>query len=73
MIQIYCTGLGAVNSPPASGSPASSTALSRTTTNLVVKIGGIEEAVLFSGLVPGTIGEYQVNVRGAPPDLRYRQ
>jgi uncharacterized protein (TIGR03437 family) len=63
VIQIYCTGLGAVTNLPASGSPASGTTLSRTTTNPTVKIGGIEAAVLFSGLVPGTVGEYQVNVQ----------
>jgi uncharacterized protein (TIGR03437 family) len=63
VIQIYCTGLGAVTNPPASGSPASGTTLSQTTTNPTVRIGGIEAAVLFSGLVPGTVGEYQVNVQ----------
>jgi uncharacterized protein (TIGR03437 family) len=62
-IQIYCTGLGAVTNPPASGSPASTTTLSRTTTDPLVTIGGIEAQVLFSGLAPGSVGEYQVNVK----------
>jgi uncharacterized protein (TIGR03437 family) len=63
VIQIYSTGLGAVTDPPDSGSPASVTTLSRTTTDPTVKIGGIEAVVQFSGLVPGTVGEYQVNVQ----------
>lgn len=63
LIQIYCTGLGAVTNPPASGSPASSTTLSVTTTKPTVNIGGIPAQVIFSGLAPGTVGEYQVNVQ----------
>ncbi|MGA2115138.1 MAG: hypothetical protein ABSH56_10370 [Bryobacteraceae bacterium] len=58
--------------PPPSGSPASTTLLSRTTTNPTVTIGGVEAAVLFSGLAPGTVGEYQVNVQvpaGLSPGL----
>jgi len=62
-IQIYCTGLGAVTNPPPSGSPASTTTLARTTTNPTVTVGGVNAPVLFSGLVPGTVGEYQVNVQ----------
>jgi uncharacterized protein (TIGR03437 family) len=63
MIQIYCTGLGAVTNPPSSGSPASATTLSRTTTTPTVTIGGTTAVVSFSGLVPGTVGEYQVNTQ----------
>jgi uncharacterized protein (TIGR03437 family) len=61
-LQIFCTGLGAVNNPPATGSAASVTTLSETTTNPTVSIGGADAAVLFSGLVPGAIGEYQIDV-----------
>jgi uncharacterized protein (TIGR03437 family) len=63
VIQIYCTGLGAVNNAPATGSPASSTTLSATTTTPTVTIGGVAATVLFSGLAPGRVGEYQVNVQ----------
>lgn len=63
VIQIYCTGLGAVTNTPATGAPASSTALSTTTTTPTVMIGGVTAQVLFSGLAPGTVGEYQVNVQ----------
>jgi len=62
VIQIFCTGLGQVTNPPATGSPASNTMLSTTTTNPTVTIGGGRATVLFSGLAPGTVGEYQVNV-----------
>ena len=63
VIQISCTGLGPVTNPPASGSAASSTTVSATTTIPTVTIGGVSTAVLFSGLAPGTVGEYQVKVQ----------
>jgi uncharacterized protein (TIGR03437 family) len=72
VIQIYCAGLGPVTNSPASGSAASSTTLSRTTTKPTVTVGGLPATVLFSGLAPGTIGEYQVNVQvpaGVTPGL----
>ena len=62
VIQIYCTGLGAVTNQPASGSAALSDPLSSTTTMPTVMIGGAQASVLFSGLAPGSVGEYQVNV-----------
>jgi uncharacterized protein (TIGR03437 family) len=71
-IQIYCTGLGLVTNPPASGSAASIMTLSETTTKPTVMIGGIPAKVVFSGLAPGTVGEYQVNAEvpaGVTPGL----
>jgi minor extracellular serine protease Vpr len=62
-IQLYCNGLGPVTNQPASGAPAGSGAsLSSTTTTPVVMIGGQPATVSFSGLAPGIVGEYQVNV-----------
>jgi uncharacterized protein (TIGR03437 family) len=61
VIQIYCTGLGPVNNQPPSGSPASNTQLSQTTLTPTVTIGGAQALVLFSGLAPGSVGEYQVD------------
>jgi uncharacterized protein (TIGR03437 family) len=62
-IQIYCTGLGAVANAPATGFPASGTTLTPTTVTPSVTIGGIAVVVLFSGLAPASVGEYQVNVQ----------
>jgi uncharacterized protein (TIGR03437 family) len=61
-IVLYCNGLGAVTNQPADGAPASGTALSSTTTTPVVTIGGQTAQVIFSGLSPGFVGLYQVNV-----------
>jgi uncharacterized protein (TIGR03437 family) len=61
VLQIYCTGLGPVTNQPASGAPASSTQLSQTTAATTVTIGGAPATVLFSGLAPGSVGEYQVD------------
>ena len=69
VIEIYCTGLGSVRNAPATGYPASLTALSPTITTPSVTIGGILAAVWFSGLAPGSVGEYQVDAQvpvGAP-------
>jgi uncharacterized protein (TIGR03437 family) len=62
VLQIYCTGLGAVSNQPASGSPPPSDRLSSTTVTPFVTVGGAPAQVLFSGLAPGSVGEYQVNV-----------
>jgi uncharacterized protein (TIGR03437 family) len=61
VVQIYCTGLGAVTNQPPSGSQPSSDLLSATIATPGVAIGGAEAVVLFSGLAPGSVGEYQVN------------
>jgi uncharacterized protein (TIGR03437 family) len=60
ILQIYCTGLGAVTNQPPSGSPPGDQ-LSQTTTTPTVTIGGAPSQVLFSGLAPGSVGEYQLN------------
>ena len=62
-VVIYATGLGAVNPPVASGEGAPADPLARTTDESVVKVGGIRAEVLYSGLVPGLVGLYQINVR----------
>jgi minor extracellular serine protease Vpr len=61
VVQIYCTGLGAVTNQPATGSSSSNNPLSITTTIPSVTIGGAQATVLFSGLAPGFVGTYQVN------------
>ncbi len=61
VLQIYCTGLGPVNNQPPSGSAASNAELSQTIATPTVTIGGVTATVLFSGLAPGSVGEYQVD------------
>jgi uncharacterized protein (TIGR03437 family) len=63
VLEIYCTGLGPVTNQPTTGSAASSTILSETVTTPTVTIGGVGAKVLFSGLAPGTVGEYQVDIQ----------
>src|SRR5262249_32138691 len=62
-VEIYCTGLGPVINPPPPGQPASATNLSQTIGTTIVTIGSSRVEVLFSGLAPGLVGVYQVNVR----------
>lgn len=62
-ITIYCTGLGPVTSQPSSGAPALASPLSRTTATTGVWIGTVPGKVTFSGLAPGFVGLYQMNVQ----------
>jgi uncharacterized protein (TIGR03437 family) len=61
-IVIYANGLGAVDATQSSGDPSSATALTRTNTAPTVTLGGSPATLLFSGLTPGSVGLYQVNV-----------
>jgi uncharacterized protein (TIGR03437 family) len=62
-ITIFCTGLGDVSNRPLSGSGAPASPLASTLTPPTVTIGGINAPVGFSGLSPGFVGLYQVNVQ----------
>uniref|UniRef100_Q022A7 Glycosyl hydrolase n=1 Tax=Solibacter usitatus (strain Ellin6076) TaxID=234267 RepID=Q022A7_SOLUE len=62
-ISIYCTGLGDVNIRPTLGSPSPSQPVASTLATPTVTIGGIPATVSFSGLAPGFVGLYQVNVQ----------
>jgi uncharacterized protein (TIGR03437 family) len=68
IVQLYANGLGPVTNQPPSGeaSPADPLAQSRVTPT--VTIGGRPAEVLFSGLTPGSVGLYQINVR-IPADM----
>jgi uncharacterized protein (TIGR03437 family) len=57
-VLIYCTGLGAVSSPPADGAAGNGQETAATPT---VTIGGTKAIVSFSGLAPGFVGLYQIN------------
>jgi uncharacterized protein (TIGR03437 family) len=61
IVRIYCTGLGPVTNQPQSGSPPLSNQLSETTTTPIVTIGEVQAQVLFSGLAPGSVGQYEVD------------
>jgi len=67
---LYTTGLGEVTpngdpngTPLATGvvAPVSGSPLYETTAAPTVQVGGITATVLFSGVAPGTAGEYQVD------------
>jgi len=61
-LSIYCTGLGRLRNAVASGTIAPSPA-PETLSLPQVNIGGIPAQVAFSGLAPGFVGLYQVNVQ----------
>jgi adhesin/invasin len=65
IVLIYCTGLGAVSSPPASGAASNA---QPTVVTPTVHIGVAFARVIFSGLAPGFAGLNQVNVE-VPPGL----
>jgi uncharacterized protein (TIGR03437 family) len=62
VISIFCTGLGAVSDQPPTGVSASASPLSTTLSIPKVTIAGEIAPVQFSGLAPGLVGVYQVNV-----------
>lgn len=63
-LSIYCTGLGPLNMPVQSGAAGPTTApLPQTLSTPAVTIGGTAAVVAYSGLAPGFVGLYQVNVQ----------
>lgn len=64
VLQLYLTGLGAVNPSVATGEVAPSREpLARTIVTPTVTVGGTNAELFFSGLAPGLIGVYQINFR----------
>ena len=59
-VSIFLAGMGTVTNPPADGSPSTGTSL--TTATPTVNIGGVPATVTYSGLAPGEVGLYQLNV-----------
>lgn len=63
-ISIYCTGLGNVTRTPSAGSPSPTNPLAQTIATPSISLGGVPATnVTFSGLAPGFVGLYQVNVQ----------
>jgi len=63
IVSLFVTGLGAVDNPPATGEAAPLTRLIRTLAEPLVTVDGERAEVLFSGLAPGLVGAYQVQIR----------
>jgi uncharacterized protein (TIGR03437 family) len=63
VIVVYVTGLGSTEPAVPSGYPAPASPVAWTVWTPGVVIAGIRAEVLFSGLTPGFVGLYQVNVR----------
>jgi len=59
---LYAAGLGPVNPRVAAGEAASADPFSVTTESVEVTIGGHPYPVLWSGLAPGMVGIYQINL-----------
>jgi adhesin/invasin len=62
IVQIFATGLGAVDPAVTQGTPAPSSPLSTVVLPVSATIDGQPATVLFAGAAPGLIGAYQVNV-----------
>ncbi len=61
-IQVYLTGLGALNPVLADGAAAPTTTLLRVVESVNVYVGGVKAVVSFAGAAPGFAGLYQLNV-----------
>lgn len=61
-IIVFCTGIGAVTPPVATGVGASGTVLSSTTATFTATVAGQNAPVSFSGLAPGFVALGQVNL-----------
>jgi len=63
IVSIYLVGMGATTIPVASGDPGPGAPFATTQTNPAVTINKESATISFSGLIPGLVGVYQVNVQ----------
>jgi len=61
-IEVYATGLGAVEESPGDGTANPTDRLIRVTGEVTARIGVEPVRVTFAGLAPGFVGLYQVNI-----------
>jgi len=62
VVVMYVTGLGALDHPLQTGSPASSSPLSNATVVPTATVGGVNAVVQFAGMSPGFVGLGQINL-----------
>jgi uncharacterized protein (TIGR03437 family) len=62
-IHLYVNGLGAVDHPPATGTPVAQGTLVHTLSTPTVTVGGKNATVLFSGLAPLFPGLNQIDIK----------
>ncbi|MGD0302132.1 MAG: hypothetical protein ABSE86_34055 [Bryobacteraceae bacterium] len=62
VVVMYVTGLGPLDHPLPTGSPASSSPLSNATVVPTVTVGGANAVVQFAGMSPGFVGLGQINM-----------
>ena len=62
-IAVYLVGMGATTIPVASGQPGPGAPYASTLTNPVITVNGENASFNFSGLIPGLVGVYQVNLQ----------
>ena len=62
VVQLFATGLGAVNPAVQGGAPAPASPLSMVAAQVSASIGGRAAQVTYAGAAPGLIGTYQVNM-----------
>jgi uncharacterized protein (TIGR03437 family) len=67
-IVIWATGLGRTNPPIDSGMPGPSDPLSSAVIQPTVLLGGVALNIQYAGLVPGSVGLYQINA-GVPASV----
>jgi adhesin/invasin len=60
-VALYCTGLGVVSNPPATGAQALNNPLSEMPVLPTVSGGAVQVGAIFGGLAPGFVGLSQVN------------
>jgi uncharacterized protein (TIGR03437 family) len=62
VLEMYGTGIGATDPAVLAGQPSPANPVARATLQPVVRIGGVQARVLFTGLTPGLAGVGQIDI-----------